>query len=463
VAFSIRYFGRPTGANFGGDFTVGNGYSASKVVAEANALRQTNYSDPDQNKRLGINFLVPITSPDDPIMGVDSGAAYNAGHNYGDEACNRVIAAINDSSGVIKLPVFTNHWYSKQGLFGPIVHLYLDVEPDQALSWSFWAGFSDAVYWKYFQGYYPFYPCAYVWDDSPYAQPCGVLGAASSGPNQCHGVFSAYHLGCNCRVIRNWQPNGCAGVVTGGKLWQTATVAQWDCSNQPCGYLPGSNFDLDISVPTEGDSELFYMLYVEAYGPSDTPYSIYPAAIRGLSAFNILRTDPGRPTDNAVRAEMAAFICRAVSSGLTSGPSVVRTWDQEDWTWDPSTNFWDIGGVDPQLQRNIRTLKHYGVSTGYPDGSFNPLGDVLQAQVISFISRAWVARGRWANQPIPGNLYGGALSGSGAEQDVATYVAYCGPVPGTTSTTQYWSSWNQPAQRQWFSEAEWRALGWMNI
>lgn len=175
--------------------------------------------------------------------------------------------------------------------------------------------------------------------------------------------------------------------------------------------------------------------------PGDPAYE----AIEQLAARGIVRgyaDGTFGPRDTTLRAQMAALIVRA------SG------WEGEDR---PSP-FPDRGAVDDALWQAVGALNHFGVARGYPDGSFRPAGVVLQAQTISFITRAMVARGLWAPRVDDPALYPNVPAGSGHRADLATYVAHAGPLPGTATTGERWAGWDRPATRAWFAEAQWLAL-----
>lgn len=182
-------------------------------------------------------------------------------------------------------------------------------------------------------------------------------------------------------------------------------------------------------------------------------------AIRQLAARGIIRgyqSTNGQTcfgaNDSLQRAQMAALIARAFG------------WDQESHP----NPFTDRNGIDANLWSSVAALAHYNVTKGYSAADcakrnvappcFGPLEKVTQAQVISFISRAMVAKGYWQTQPDNPAIYPGVPASSGHRADIATYVHYVGLLPGTSSTTAQWTTWSQPALRSWFAEAEWRAL-----
>lgn len=127
----------------------------------------------------------------------------------------------------------------------------------------------------------------------------------------------------------------------------------------------------------------------------------YYNAIVQMSARGIIRGANGcfNPSDPVLRAQVAAFIARALPSNIYIG----QTWDSENWP----NPFIDQNGVDNNLWRNVATLNHYDVARGYPPNynTFGPTDPVLESQAIAFISRAMVAKGYWAWQPDNSNLY----------------------------------------------------------
>lgn len=147
------------------------------------------------------------------------------------------------------------------------------------------------------------------------------------------------------------------------------------------------------------------------------------------------------PYGTTLRAQMAALIVRAMG------------WDAESY----ATPFNDRNDVDDGLWRSIGTLAHYGVAQGYGDGSYGTLDPVLAVQVISFIARAMVTKGYWAQQPDDPALCPNVPVESGHRPDLATYIHYAGPIPGTAPVAP-WDGWSLPATRGWFAEALWQAL-----
>jgi hypothetical protein len=178
--------------------------------------------------------------------------------------------------------------------------------------------------------------------------------------------------------------------------------------------------------------------------PSDTGAA---EAIAQLAARGIIKgCDPAAglfcPTDPTLRAQMAALIVRAMG------------WGNEN----PANPFGDRDGVDDELWRAIAILADHGVAKGYGDGTYGTTGPVLNAQVISFITRAMVDKGYWAQQPDDPRIYPDVPSSSGHRQDLVTYAHYAGAIRGTGSATDPFIGWDQPATRAWFAFALWQAL-----
>ncbi len=148
------------------------------------------------------------------------------------------------------------------------------------------------------------------------------------------------------------------------------------------------------------------------------------------------------PTDPTLRAQMAVLIVRALG------------WGGED----PTNLFPDRNGVDDELWRSVAILAAHGVAKGYSDGTYGTTAPVLNAQVISFITRAMVDAGYWRFQPDSASIYPNVAANSGHRVDLATYVHYVGPVRGTGAITDDFGGWDQPSSRAYFAFALWQAL-----
>jgi hypothetical protein len=148
------------------------------------------------------------------------------------------------------------------------------------------------------------------------------------------------------------------------------------------------------------------------------------------------------PNDHLVRAQMAALMVRAF--GWSNGAA-------------PTTSFTDLGAVDPELQKDVAILTAKGVIKGYTPTIFAPTGDVLQIQVISFITRSMEAAGNWHEVTTDDGSYANVPLSSGARRDLLTFVHYAGALPNHPAN-QSWTDWNTPASRGWTSAVIWQAL-----
>jgi uncharacterized repeat protein (TIGR02543 family) len=168
-------------------------------------------------------------------------------------------------------------------------------------------------------------------------------------------------------------------------------------------------------------------------------------AVRQLAARGIIRGyEDGRfgPADPTLRAQMAALLSRTMG-------------------WSPAgvpVPFSDRGPTDDELWAAVGTLAARGVARGYPDGTYDPTGPVLHIQTIAFITRAMVAQGWWTAQGDDPALYPAIPAATGHRGDIATWVYYAGPVPGTAGTGGDWPGWDTPATRASFALALWTAL-----
>lgn len=190
---------------------------------------------------------------------------------------------------------------------------------------------------------------------------------------------------------------------------------------------------------------------VANFGPLSSFSDVAPGtpaadAIAQLAARGIIKGyQDGRfgPADHTLRAQMAALICRAVG------------WDGESHP----NPFTDRNGVDDGLWQNIGTLNFHDVAHGYSYNTYGTTDDVLNVQVIAFVSRAMVSKGYWVQQSADSTLYPNVPSSSGHQGDLATYVHYAGALPDNPNTGGAFANWDQPSTRAYFARALWQALG----
>jgi len=230
----------------------------------------------------------------------------------------------------------------------------------------------------------------------------------------------------------------------------------WFLDGQPMGYAPTITLTVDREYTLEAD-----FTDRRVFGDATPDMTGATEAIAQLEARDIIKgcdADANRfcPTDPTLRAQMAVLIVRAMG-----------------WTGEtPTRTFSDRNGVDDELWRAVGILATRGVATGYGDGTFGTTGPVLNAQVISFITRAMVKKGLWQFQPDNGTIYPNVPASSGHRQDLVTYVHYAGAVRGTTSTTINFdgktvpsdgttgpfNGWDATSSRAYFAFALWQAL-----
>jgi len=231
----------------------------------------------------------------------------------------------------------------------------------------------------------------------------------------------------------------CTAVTLTATPGQGQLFAGWTIDGAPAGWAN------PLTLPMSGDRQAQATFVPRPVYPDVTASTPYAEAIAQLAARGIIRGyqdgafGPGDPT---LRAQMAALICRAMG------------WDQEQH----DNPFTDRGPVDDALWRNVGTLAHHGVARGYGDNTYDPTGAVLNAQVVSFVTRAMVAQGYWQLQADVPALYPNVPVDSGHRQDLATYVHYAGALPGTDAPNANWGWYAQPATRSWFAEVLWRSF-----
>jgi uncharacterized protein len=173
-----------------------------------------------------------------------------------------------------------------------------------------------------------------------------------------------------------------------------------------------------------------------------TPFS---DAILQLAADGIIRgfgDGTFGPGQRIKRAESAALIARAMG------------WDAED-RGNPFLDRCDPADptncVDDALWRDVGTLAFYDVARGYPNRLYYPRDEVTHIQVISFITRAMVAKGYWVQETADNPaIYPNVTEESGHRLDLVTFVKYAGAVPDRPAG-QRWADWTAPALRSWYA------------
>lgn len=170
--------------------------------------------------------------------------------------------------------------------------------------------------------------------------------------------------------------------------------------------------------------------------------SPYARAIYELRGRGIVQGSEGqfRPVDQIARAEASAIVVRAL------------TWINESG----ANNFSDLATVDPELQNDVQILADYGVAQGFGDGTFQPTGSIGQAQIISLITRAMVAKGFWQYQNDDGS-FPEVPPSSGHRVDIVTFNFYTRALtPDFFSGSNYATA----AERRFVARIVWEAVNW---
>lgn len=176
---------------------------------------------------------------------------------------------------------------------------------------------------------------------------------------------------------------------------------------------------------------------------ANTPYA---TAIFYLYGLGIVRGDQDgyyRPGNSLLRAQMAGMVARAF------------LWADENY----GNRFTDQQYIDNELWNDVGVLSYYDVARGYAPGEFDPQLPVLNVQDISFVTRAMVTKKFWTQETSEdGSLYPNVPWASGHRLDLATYVKNVGPVPGTSTATGNWDSYDREATRAFSAEVLYQAL-----
>ena len=296
---------------------------------------------------------------------------------------------------------------------------------------------------------------------TPTRKPAPTSPAVNAIPLPCggtdqRGVGRPQGAGCDIGAVELVLHTlalsaGAGGSATGGGSYPAGSVATLTATPDPGYVFTGWTVDgqfagwaSPLTLTMNGNRTVAATFAARPSFP-DVPEG-HPAyeAISQLAARGVIRGyQDGRfgPRDSTLRAQMAALIARAMG------------WDAEDH----GNPFPDRGPVDGDLWRNVGTLAYYNVARGYQDGKYRPTNPVLYAQTISFITRAMVTKGYWAQQPDNPALYANVPAASGHREDIATYYTHAGALPGTNPAAP-WQAWDQPSTRGWFAQALWQAL-----
>ena len=172
---------------------------------------------------------------------------------------------------------------------------------------------------------------------------------------------------------------------------------------------------------------------------STSPFAV---AIYELQARGIVPGSGGnfRPLDLIARAEAAAIVARSL------------TWIPEHG----SNSFSDLAAVDAELQNDVKILADYGVAQGFGDGTFQPTGAVAQAQIVSLMTRAMVAKGYWQYRADDGS-FPEVPPSSGHRIDLVTFNYYTN---GALSQFFSGGSYATAAERRFVARVVYEAVKW---
>ncbi len=167
--------------------------------------------------------------------------------------------------------------------------------------------------------------------------------------------------------------------------------------------------------------------------------------------------EPGSPV---LRAQAAALIGRTL--GFTAAPPAGNPFPDRCDPANPSNC------IDDELWGYLAALSANGIAKGYTDAAtcqaagttapcYLPRDPVLGVQAISFITRAFVAKGYWIQETtdLPG-IYANVPASSGARLDLVTFVKNAGDAPGLPSTGAF-TGYDQAATRGFFARALFQA------
>jgi len=197
------------------------------------------------------------------------------------------------------------------------------------------------------------------------------------------------------------------------------------------------------NVPSTTASIVYNTAFRAAFSDVDiNSASPYAVAIYELQGRGIVQGSNGqfRPIEPIARAEAAAIVARSL------------TWISEHG----ANDFSDLAAVDAELQNDVRVLADYGVARGFGDGTYQPTNSIAQAQIVSLITRAMVAKGYWQYQNDDGS-FPNVPASSGHRQDIITFNKYT-----NGALSQFFSDTNyaNPAERRFVARVVYEAVKW---
>jgi len=197
------------------------------------------------------------------------------------------------------------------------------------------------------------------------------------------------------------------------------------------------------NVPSTTASIVYNTAFRAAFSDVDiNSASPYAVAIYELQGRGIVQGSNGqfRPIEPIARAEAAAIVARSL------------TWISEHG----ANDFSDLAAVDAELQNDVRVLADYGVARGFGDGTYQPTNSIAQAQIVSLITRAMVAKGYWQYQNDDGS-FPNVPASSGHRQDIITFNKYTN---GALSQFFVDTNYANPAERRFVARVVYEAVKW---
>jgi uncharacterized repeat protein (TIGR01451 family) len=271
------------------------------------------------------------------------------------------------------------------------------------------------------------------------------VSCASSQGGVCGGTgnertvtFATLQAGATATILITVEVD--EDLLDGQQLANTATVTR---------YEPDSYGTDDSATATVTVSKPCISPFVDVQNTDEACAAI--VALTEAGVINGYDTDPPRfgPEDNVQRAQVAAFIVRALGwEDLPTGPR----------------DFTDIDELLSDLPTVVRILANACedqqdddtcVAQGYGDGRFGPNDPVSYAQVITFIARAFQLDEMYDWSPQPGEVIPYTNVPAVHLGDVRTYHHYAGTIPDAPSTG---TGWNSPAPREWVARVLYQAL-----
>jgi len=225
------------------------------------------------------------------------------------------------------------------------------------------------------------------------------------------------------------------------------------------GSFVGIKTPLNLSISRD---RAVQATFAPRVGFSDVP-SNDPAAdaiIQLASRGFIKGTSPAtfEPNNPVLRSQAAALVGRTL--GFTSSPVSGNTFPDRC----------DANGqncIDDELWGFVAALAANGIAQGYSDAAtcasagttapcYLPRDQVARVQMISFISRAFVAKGFWTKATVDTGVYANVPASSGARLDLVTFVNNAGALPGLPTSGNF-TTFDQSATRAFAAQVLFQA------